>query len=148
MKGIFKRRGKKLTAVATAFALLCSGGVLPEHIWQVSAETSEAGEEALAVNEENFPDEGLRKQVKLAADKDNDDILSRSELESFTTLFAYGDDGNNQVGVKIKNLAGIEKLTYLKYLRVDGNDISGDLDLNGWPNLIEFSCSDNPQITS
>ena len=66
MKGIFKRRGKKLTAVATAFALLCSGGVLPEHIWQVSAETSEAGEEALAVNEENFPDEGLRKQVKLA----------------------------------------------------------------------------------
>lgn len=36
----------------------------------MSAETGEAGgqasEEVLAINEENFPDEGMRKQVKLA----------------------------------------------------------------------------------
>ncbi len=29
MKGIFKQRGKKLTAVATAFALLCTAGAIP-----------------------------------------------------------------------------------------------------------------------
>jgi hypothetical protein len=37
MKKFFKQRGKKLTAVATAFALLCTAGVLPENVRHASA---------------------------------------------------------------------------------------------------------------
>lgn len=37
MKKFFKQRGKKLTAVATAFALLCTVGVLPENVRHASA---------------------------------------------------------------------------------------------------------------
>lgn len=41
MKRFFKRRGKKLTAVATVFVLLCTAGVIPENVLQVAAAETE-----------------------------------------------------------------------------------------------------------
>lgn len=70
MKKFFKQRGKKLTAVATAFALLCTVGVLPENVRHASAaeetgssqaeeqvpEEDQTSGEGLALTRENFPD--------------------------------------------------------------------------------------------
>lgn len=43
MKKFFKRRGKKLTAVATVFVLLCTTGVIPENVLQVAVAETETG---------------------------------------------------------------------------------------------------------
>lgn len=53
MKKFFKQRGKKLTAVATAFALLCTVGVLPENVRHASA----AEETGSSQVEEQVPEE-------------------------------------------------------------------------------------------
>lgn len=61
MKGIFKQQGKKLTAVATAFALLCTVGVLPENVWHASAaeETGSSQAEDQVPEEDQTSGEGL-----------------------------------------------------------------------------------------
>lgn len=86
MKGIFKRRGKKLTAVATAFALLCTAGVIPENVLPVSAAENETGgmeeqipEEELAIDGSNFPDANFRK-VLSKFDSNDDGFFSKEEL--------------------------------------------------------------------
>lgn len=48
MKKIFKRRRKKLTAVAAALAMLCTGGVLLENVWHASAEDGTGSSQAEA----------------------------------------------------------------------------------------------------
>ena len=170
MKGIFKRRGKKLTAVATAFALLCTAGVLPENIRHASAEdengSSQTEEqiaevvqtqapeqtsgEGLELNEENFPDPVFRNYLqaywKECDQGDKDGKLSDEELKSLTKFEAYNYK-KEDTQPKIKSLQGIEKLKYLKELDVYGNSICGELDISGLSNLKSIHCDKN-KITS
>lgn len=69
MKGMRKRHRKRLTAVVTAVALICTSGVLPENM----AYAAEQTEEGVAIDKENFPDENLRNYLKESGFDKNDD---------------------------------------------------------------------------
>ncbi len=175
MKKFFKQRGKKLTAVATAFALLCTAGVLPENVrhasaaegttgsqireqipgenqTQVSAQTQEpdqASGEGLVLNKENFPDQVFRDYLRLRWEKydtNEDGMLSDEELKSFTEFNAHATPVVD-ISAKIKSLRGIEKLKYLTEVDVYGNNIIGELDISGLSNLKSIHCDKN-KITS
>ena len=153
MKKFFKRRGKKLTAVATAFALLCTAGVIPEDVLQVSAAETETGgmeeqvpEEELVIGE-NFPDENFGNYLRKEADMDENGALSKEEVQSFREVRLNGQKNDTPDNEKIENLKGIEKLTALTRVDVSYNKLSGDLDLSNWSKLDSFSCMGN-EITS
>ena len=175
MKKFFKRRGKKLTAVATAFALLCTAGVLPENVrhasaaeetsgsqaeeqvpeedqTQVSAQTQEldqASGEGLVLNKENFPDQAFRDYLRFCweeYDTNEDGMLSDEELKSFTEFDAHATPVVD-ISARIKSLQGIEKLKYLTEVDVYGNNIIGELDISGLSNLKSIQCDKN-KITS
>ena len=128
MKKFFKQRGKKLTAVATAFALLCTVGVLPENVRHASAaeetgssqveeqvpEEVPASGEGLALTGENFPDRVFRSYLQgywKECDEDGDGKLSDEELQNLTIFETNVDEDSSP---KIKSLRGIEKLKYLE----------------------------------
>lgn len=175
MKKFFKQRGKKLTAVTTAFALLCTTGVLPENVrhasaaegttgsqireqipeenqTQVSAQTQEpdqASGEGLVLNKENFPDQVFRDYLRLCweeYDTNEDGMLSDEELKSFTEFDAHATPVVD-ISARIKSLQGIEKLKYLTEVDVYGNNIIGELDISGLSNLTRLECGGN-KITS
>lgn len=175
MKKFFKQRGKKLTAVATVFALLCTAGVLPENVrhasaaegtgssqaeeqvpeedqTQVSAQTQEldqASGEGLVLNKENFPDQAFRDYLRFCweeYDTNKDGMLSDEELKSFTEFDAHATPVVD-ISARIKSLQGIEKLKYLTEVDVYGNNIIGELDISGLSNLKSIQCDKN-KITS
>lgn len=163
MKGIFKQQGKKLTAVATAFALLCTAGVLPENVRHASAAegtgSSQAEDqvpkedqisgEGLALTGENFPDRVFRSYLQgywKECDEDGDGKLSDEELHSLT-IFETDVDQDDDSSPKIKSLRGIEKLKYLEEVRVYGNSIRGALDVSALSDLTCLECGGN-KITS
>ena len=175
MKKFFKQRGKKLTAVATVFALLCTAGVLPENVrhasaaegtgssqaeeqvpeedqTQVSAQTQEldqASGEGLVLNKENFPDQAFRDYLRFCWEKydtNKDGMLSDEELKSFTEFDAHATPVVD-ISARIKSLQGIEKLKYLTEVDVYGNNIIGELDISGLSNLKSIQCDKN-KITS
>ena len=175
MKKFFKQRGKKLTAVATACALLCTAGVLPENVrhasaaegtgssqaeeqvpeedqTQVSAQTQEldqASGEGLVLNKENFPDQAFRDYLRFCweeYDTNKDGMLSDEELKSFTEFNAHATPVVD-ISARIKSLQGIEKLKYLTEVDVYGNNIIGELDISGLSNLKSIQCDKN-KITS
>ena len=161
MKKFFKQRGKKLTAVATAFALLCTAGVLPENVRHASAaeetgssqaeeqvpEEDQTSGEGLALTRENFPDRVFRSYLQgywKECDKDGDGKLSDKELHSLTI---FETNVNQDSSPKIKSLRGIEKLKYLEKVEVYGNSIRGALDVSGLSDLTSLRCGGN-KITS
>lgn len=161
MKKFFKQRGKKLTAVATAFALLCTVGVLPENVRHASAaeetgssqaeeqvpEEDQTSGEGLALTGENFPDRVFRSYLQgywKECDKDGDGKLSDKELHSLTI---FETNVNQNSSPKIKSLRGIEKLKYLKEVKVYGNSIRGALDVSDLSALTRLECGGN-KITS
>lgn len=163
MKKFFKQRGKKLTAVATAFALLCTVGVLPENVRHASAaeetgssqaeeqvpEEDQTSGEGLALTRENFPDRVFRSYLQGSwkeCDKDGDGKLSDKELHSLT-IFETNVDQNDDSSPKIKSLRGIEKLKYLEEVKVYGNSIRGALDISDLSALTRLECGGN-KITS
>lgn len=153
MKKFFKRQGKKLTAVATAFALLCTAGVIPEDVLQVSAAETETGgmeeqvpEEELVIDE-NFPDENFGNYLRKEADTDENGALSKEEVQSFREVRLNGQENDTPDNEKIESLKGIEKLTALTRVDVSYNKLSGELDLSNWSKLDSFSCMGN-EITS
>ncbi len=161
MKKFFKQRGKKLTAVATAFALLCTVGVLPENVRHASAaeetgssqaeeqvpEEDQTSGEGLALTGENFPDRVFRSYLQgywKECDKDGDGKLSDKELHSLTI---FETNVNQDSSPKIKSLRGIEKLKYLEEVKVYGNSIRGALDISDLSALTRLECGGN-KITS
>ena len=163
MKKFFKQRGKKLTAVATAFALLCTAGVLPENVWHASAAEETSGSQAeeqvpekdqtsgegLALTGENFPDRVFRSYLQgywKECDKDGDGKLSDEELHSLT-IFATNVNQDDDSSPKIKSLRGIEKLKYLEEVAVYSNSIRGELDVSDLSALTRLECGGN-KITS
>ena len=161
MKKFFKQRGKKLTAVATAFALLCTVGVLPENVRHASAaeetgssqveeqvpEEVPASGEGLALTGENFPDRVFRSYLQgywKECDKDGDGKLSDEELQNLTIFETNVDEDSSP---KIKSLRGIEKLKYLEEVKVYGNSIRGALDISDLSALTRLECGGN-KITS
>ena len=136
MKGMRKRHRKRLTAVVTAVALICTGGVLPENM----AYAAEQTEEGIAIDKENFPDENLRNYLKESGfDKNDDGYFSQSELDAVEEMEAIYN--------KLENLKGLEYFRNLKSLDIRLNNISGELDLQLFPNLTSVYCDDN-EITS
>ena len=136
MKGMRKRHRKRLTAVVTAVALICTGGVLPENMVYAAEQT----EEGVAVDKENFPDENLRNYLKESGfDKNDDGYFSQSELDAVEEMEATYN--------KLENLKGLEYFRNLKSLDIRLNNISGELDLQLFPNLTSVYCDDN-EITS
>lgn len=136
MKGMRKRHRKRLTAVFTAVALICTGGVLPENV----AYAAEQTEEGVAIDKENFPDENLRNYLKESGfDKNDDGYFSQSELDAVEEMEATYN--------KLENLKGLEYFRNLKSLDIRLNNISGELDLQLFPNLTSVYCDDN-EITS
>ena len=136
MKGMRKRHRKRLTAVVTAVALICTGGVLPENV----AYAAEQIEEGVAIDKENFPDENLRNYLKESGfDKNDDGYFSQSELDAVEEMEATYN--------KLENLKGLEYFRNLKSLDIRLNNISGELDLQLFPNLTSVYCDDN-EITS
>ncbi len=136
MKGMRKRHRKRLTAVVTAVALICTGGVLPENV----AYAAEQTEEGVAIDKENFPDENLRNYLKESGfDKNDDGYFSQSELDAVEEMEAIYN--------KLENLKGLEYFRNLKSLDIRLNNISGELDLQLFPNLTSVYCDDN-EITS
>lgn len=136
MKGMRKRHRKRLTAVVTAVALICTGGVLPENV----AYAAEQTEEGVAIDKENFPDENLRNYLKESGfDKNDDGYFSQSELDAVEEMEATYN--------KLENLKGLEYFRNLKSLDIRLNNISGELDLQLFPNLTSVYCDDN-EITS
>lgn len=136
MKGMRKRHRKRLTAVVTAVALICTSGVLPENM----AYAAEQTEEGVAIDKENFPDENLRNYLKESGfDKNDDGYFSQSELDAVEEMEAIYN--------KLENLKGLEYFRNLKSLDIRLNNISGELDLQLFPNLTSVYCGDN-EITS
>ena len=136
MKGMRKRHRKRLTAVVTAVALICTSGVLPENM----AYAAEQTEEGVAIDKENFPDENLRNYLKESGfDKNDDGYFSQSELDAVEEMEAIYN--------KLENLKGLEYFRNLKSLDIRLNNISGELDLQMFPNLTSVYCGDN-EITS
>ena len=136
MKGMRKRHRKRLTAVVTAVALICTSGVLPENM----ACAAEQTEEGVAIDKENFPDENLRNYLKESGfDKNDDGYFSQSELDAVEEMEAIYN--------KLENLKGLEYFRNLKSLDIRLNNISGELDLQMFPNLTSVYCDDN-EITS
>lgn len=136
MKGMRKRHRKRLTAVVTAVALICTSGVLPENM----AYAAEQTEEGVTIDKENFPDENLRNYLKESGfDKNDDGYFSQSELDAVEEMEAIYN--------KLENLKGLEYFRNLKSLDIRLNNISGELDLQMFPNLTSVYCDDN-EITS
>ncbi|WP_455058245.1 leucine-rich repeat protein [Jutongia sp.] len=136
MKGMRKRHRKRLTAVVTAFALICTGGALPENV----AYAAEQTEEGVVIDKENFPDENLRNYLKESGFDQNDDgYFSQSELDAVEEMEAIYNE--------LENLKGLEYFRNLKSLDIRLNNISGELDLRLLPNLTSIYCDDN-EITS
>ena len=136
MKGMRKRHRKRLTAVVTAVALICTSGVLPENM----AYAAEQTEEGVAIDKENFPGENLRNYLKESGfDKNDDGYFSQSELDAVEEMEAIYN--------KLENLKGLEYFRNLKSLDIRLNNISGELDLQMFPNLTSVYCDDN-EITS
>lgn len=136
MKGMRKCHRKRLTAVVTAVALICTSGVLPENM----AYAAEQTEEGVAIDKENFPDENLRNYLKESGfDKNDDGYFSQSELDAVEEMEAIYN--------KLENLKGLEYFRNLKSLDIRLNNISGELDLQMFPNLTSVYCDDN-EITS
>ena len=134
---------KKIISSIVALALIITSvAVLPSLYENTSNDEGDSPDvlpDAVAVNEENFPDESFRNYVlelEKAASGENagNGIFEKEELEQVTSVMASS--------LGIQDLKGIEYFTYLETLNISGNGVK-KLDLSHFKNLKELICSDN-----
>jgi len=95
------------------------------------------GETDVSINETNFPDANFRTVVK-EYDTDNDENLSRVEIEAVKEIKCYHKD--------IRSLTGIEYFTALQTLKCYSNQLAA-LDVSQNTALESLDCADN-QLTT
>ncbi len=93
---------------------------------------------AIAINEENFPDINFRNWL-LSQKYGKDGVLTDEEISDITEINVEKKD--------IANLQGIEKFTSLTSLYCSINELT-TLDLSGCPQLNALDCSFNKQLAS
>ena len=99
---------------------------------------------SVALNATNFPDEAFRNYLK-EFDENKDGTLSEEELLNITSLqFSEWNESQDKyvVTVAAKSLTGIDLLTELEYLSIDGLGLTS-LDLSKNTNLIGLYASQN-----
>lgn len=97
------------------------------------------GEKGVAIDEAHFPDKVLREYIQTKYDKNNDDILSLSELENLTSLAPIGT---------VDNLEGIAYLKNLEEINLVDSELD-KLDLSNNPNIKKLNltnCSINSDV--
>lgn len=97
------------------------------------------GEKGVAIDEAHFPDKVLREYIQTKYDKNNDDILSQSELENLTSLAPIGT---------VDNLEGIAYLKNLEEINLVDSELD-KLDLSNNPNIKKLNltnCSINSDV--
>ena len=92
----------------------------------------------VALDASTFPDEGFRSCVAQNYDRNDDGILSETELAMQTSI--------DVIGCEIRDLTGIEYFAALMVLECFSNNIAS-LDLSANTALMELNCSYN-QLTS
>ncbi len=118
----------KLTAVFTAAMLLFGTA-------QLMSATAFAVDEAIAIDQTNFPDANFRAIVTADnIDTDKDDMLSADEIAAVTAL-NLSDQG-------IADLTGLVHFTALTELNCRNNDLA-TLDVGFFPNLMILNCDNN-----
>ena len=93
-----------------------------------------AGEEPIAIDATNFPDDNFRNYL-LAQDYGKDGFLTEKEIKGIRNL-------DDLFGKGIKSLVGIEHFTALENLECDGNSLES-LDVSKNTALTRLSCSAN-----
>ena len=114
--------GSAVAVLAFGAVVVCSG--------LVNADTK------IPIDEKHFPDKAFRECVKSYYDTDGDGYLSSAERNDDDNFALF----NN--GKKIKDLTGIEYLTSLTQLGIQGADLT-EMDLSKNTNLEQLSCDDN-----
>lgn len=97
------------------------------------------GEKGVSIDEAHFPDKVLREYIQTKYDKNNDDILSQSELENLTSLAPVGT---------VDNLEGIAYLKNLEEIQLFDSELD-KLDLSNNPNIKKINltnCSINSDV--
>ena len=77
---------------------------------------------ALAVNEDNFPDETFRAYVTDNVDKDKNGKLSQKEIDAVTSIDMSSDSDDD---AKVADLTGIHHFRALRNLNMHGNHLQG-----------------------
>lgn len=92
------------------------------------------GEEGVAINSTNFPDENFRTYISDNFDTVKDGILSQNEINAVTKMDCDDD--------RISTLKGIEYFTELQTLSCEGNDLT-ELDISQNTELTYLNCYNN-----
>ena len=100
--------------------------------------TAALADDAVAINEDNFPDNDFREYVRNNFDKDKDDVLSDGEIGAVKDIRPTNRD--------ISSLTGVEHFTNLESLRAGGLNLT-TLDLSKNTELTFIDCS-NTKLTS
>lgn len=104
------------------------------------------GDDAVAINSANFPDDNWRTVVRSYYDTNDDGYLSSDEkVGSVMSVSGMLEDACGEEA-QISDLKGIEYFTNIKRLRCGGIGLKS-LDVTAMPQLIEITCEGN-ELTS
>lgn len=132
-----RRNMLKSKVLAVALSALMGVTCMPNAVFAEGTGTSGASSQEIEINETNFPDDNLRAKVKEDVDSNKDDKLSQSEIARFEWGWWF-DAG-------IKDTKGIEYLTGLRILYLEGNDISS-IDTSNLTNLRQLRVNNNKNL--
>ena len=96
----------------------------------------------IAVDESNFPDDDFRSYISSNVDSNHDGQLSSSEISNCSSMYIYGDPSDQKYYYSFE---GIENLTSLKYIQIDGCSLYS-VDLSALPNLLNVSLTNDADL--
>lgn len=110
-----------------------------DDVFRITIDGMVSDEPVAEINENTFPDDAFRAEVKSKADLNGDNKLTENEILQTEYLTICGTD--DEPG-SIKSLKGIEYFTELKFLDCCNNEIE-DIDVSVFPKLYFLSCGNN-----